>query len=61
MPVSSAVCVPAPDQQIPSGKTRIKGYAVAYGRAVARVDVSTDGGSTWKQAAVQSVTKPAVL
>lgn len=54
MPVSSAICVPGPDEQIPSGKTTIRGYAVAYGRAVVRVDVSSDGGTTWKQADLQS-------
>ena len=54
MPVSSAICVPAPDEKIASGKTTIKGYAVAYGRAVARVDVSMDGGTTWDQADLQS-------
>ena len=54
MPVSPAICVPAPDEQISIGKTTIAGYAVAYGRAVTRVDVSTDGGATWKQADLRS-------
>lgn len=54
MPVSSAICTPIPDEQLPSGKTLIEGYAVAYGRGVARVDVSTDGGNTWEQADLES-------
>jgi sulfite oxidase len=59
LPVSSAICVPAPGEQFPSGKTAIKGYAVAYGRSVARVDVSTDGGDSWNQADLE--TEPDVL
>lgn len=59
MPVSSAICIPARDDRIPSGITTIKGYAVAYGRGVARVDVSTDGGKTWGQAHLE--TEPQAL
>lgn len=42
---------PAPGARLPSGPTRISGYALAgEDRAVARVDVSADGGRSWTQA-----------
>lgn len=50
MPITSAICIPEPGDRVGEGLTRIEGYAVAYGRSVARVDVSTDGGSSWRQA-----------
>ena len=54
MPVTSAICVPGPGACVQAGPTGLEGYAVAYGRSVARVDVSTDGGNTWCQAALRS-------
>ncbi|EAR51057.1 molybdopterin oxidoreductase [Oceanicola granulosus HTCC2516] len=54
MPVTSAICLPRPDEPIPPGRTTVKGYAMAYGRKVARVDVSTDGGRSWRQAGLMS-------
>lgn len=54
MPVTSAICVPEQGASVPAGRITLAGYAVAYGRSVARVDVSTDGGTTWRQAALQS-------
>ena len=54
MPVTAAICVPGRDERIPAGATRTEGYAVAYGRAVARVEVSTDGGRNWTQALLRS-------
>jgi sulfite oxidase len=54
MPVNSAICIPENGECIKAGLIRIEGYAVAYGRSVARVDVSKDGGHTWHQAALRS-------
>lgn len=54
MPVTSAICAPEQGASVSAGRTRLEGYAVAYGRSVARVDVSTDGGNTWCQAALRS-------
>lgn len=52
LPVNSAICVPASGDVVPKGATTLRGYAMAYGRRVARVEVSTDGGATWSQAAI---------
>jgi sulfite oxidase len=50
-PVNSAICAPLPGEKLPAGRTTARGWAVAGGgRQVARVDVSTDGGRTWKSA-----------
>lgn len=54
MPVNSAICIPEQGQNVPAGITKIEGYAVAYRRAIARVDVSTDGGGTWTQASLRT-------
>ncbi|KAM7194381.1 mitochondrial sulfite oxidase [Rhypophila sp. PSN 637] len=44
-------CKPCPDQTPPAEPVAIQGYAYSGGgRAVARVDVSLDGGKTWDQA-----------
>lgn len=50
MPVNSAICVPRDGDTVSAGSLEISGYAVAYGRSVARVDLSTDGGETWRRA-----------
>lgn len=54
MPVTSAICIPEAGERISGGNVVIEGYAVAYGRTVARVDVSTDGGLTWNQATLRT-------
>jgi len=49
--VNSDVLSPADGAEVPIGPTTVTGYAFAGGdRTVARVDVSTDGGRTWRQA-----------
>ncbi|WP_375488488.1 sulfite oxidase [uncultured Jatrophihabitans sp.] len=49
--LNSAVLTPADGASVPAGPVPVSGYAFAGGdRAVARVDVSVDGGSTWIQA-----------
>lgn len=53
LPVTSAIVVPKPGDTIPkgTGTFTVKGYAVAGGgRDVVRVDVSADGGKTWRSA-----------
>lgn len=54
MPVTSAICVPEQGASLSAGRTKLEGYAVAYGRSVARVDVSIDGGKAWRHAVLQS-------
>ena len=49
--LNSAILTPADGDSVPEGPVCLTGYAFAGGeRAVARVDVSVDGGSTWTQA-----------
>jgi sulfite oxidase len=50
-PVNSVICSPAAGGRLPAGRVTVRGWAVAGGgREVARVDVSVDGGATWKTA-----------
>jgi len=53
MPLTSAICEPARHARFAPGRTVVRGYAVASGRDVVRVDVSGDGGRSWGQAALQ--------
>ncbi len=53
MPLNSAICEPAPHAKLTAGSTTLRGYAVATARAVARVDVSIDGGCIWRQAELE--------
>lgn len=49
--LNSAILTPSDGESVPSGPVSVSGYAFAGGdRAIARVDVSIDGGSTWAQA-----------
>ncbi len=53
MPLNSAICEPAPHATLQAGATAVRGYAVATARGIMRVDVSADGGRTWKQAELE--------
>lgn len=49
--LNSEILSPRDGDAVPAGPTEVRGWAFAGGdRYVARVDVSTDGGSTWTQA-----------
>lgn len=49
--VNSAICHPQGGAVLKSGPVVVRGYATAGGgRMVSRVDVSSDGGATWRQA-----------
>ena len=49
--VNSEILVPDDGTSIPAGPFTIRGYAFAGDdRGIARVDVSLDGGATWRQA-----------
>jgi sulfite oxidase len=51
VPVNAIVCEPREGAVLPAGRVRVAGVAVAGGgRAVARVDLSADGGRTWRSA-----------
>jgi sulfite oxidase len=50
-PVNSVTCTPPAGARLPAGAVTARGWAVAGGgREIARVDVSVDGGATWKSA-----------
>ena len=53
LPLNSAICEPAPHATLQPGPVMMRGYATATDRAVARVDVSQDGGRTWSQAELE--------
>lgn len=53
MPLNSAICEPAPHAKLTAGSNTLRGYAVATARAVMRVDVSIDGGRSWRQAELE--------
>ena len=53
MPLNAAICEPAPGSSLPERSTTIRGYAIATDRAIARVDVSVDGGRQWSQATIE--------
>jgi sulfite oxidase len=53
MPLNAAICEPAPGASLSRGLTTIRGYAIATDRAIARVDVSVDGGHEWRQATIE--------
>ncbi|MFS0771128.1 sulfite oxidase [Sphingomonas sp. 1P08PE] len=51
MPLNAAICEPQDGGEVPAGRRMIRGYAVASGRGIGRVEVSVDGGD-WLQARV---------
>lgn len=53
MPLNAAICDPAAEARVQAGPVALKGYAVAAGRGIARVDVSADGGRNWRQAELE--------
>lgn len=51
--VNSAICRPAQDELVSSGPIRVAGYAITGGgREIERVEVSVDGGASWKSAEI---------
>ncbi|SEQ75564.1 sulfite oxidase [Faunimonas pinastri] len=53
MPLNSAICEPGPETTLPAGSTTVRGYAIATGRPIVRVDVSVNGGRDWQQATLE--------
>jgi sulfite oxidase len=59
VPVNCIVCRPAAGAAVPAGRVRVAGVAFAGGgRAVARVDLSADGGGTWTSARLFDCEEP---
>ncbi|GAA0674918.1 sulfite oxidase [Sphingomonas insulae] len=50
MPLNAAICAPVDGEHVRAGACSIAGYAVAFGRAVSRVEVSVNNGTDWVQA-----------
>lgn len=56
-PINSVICTPSPQAQLKPGTISVQGYALPPGeaeRTITRVDVSVDGGKTWKKAKISS-------
>lgn len=54
MPVKSSLTSPEDQSKITLGPTTIRGFAWAGENAIERVEVSTDGGSKWRDAQLSS-------
>lgn len=54
MPVKSIIAAPAEGATVATGDQVVAGYAWSGYGAVARVEVSTDGGDTWAEAALET-------
>ena len=59
MQVKAEIAKPLQSDKVPANSTvRIHGAAWASGSEIIRVEVSTDGGSTWKEATLLGESKP---
>jgi DMSO/TMAO reductase YedYZ molybdopterin-dependent catalytic subunit len=57
--IKAEIAKPAQSDKVPANSTvRIHGAAWASGDEIVRVEVSTDGGSTWKEATLLGDSKP---
>lgn len=57
MPLNAAICTPAAGSTLKAGSVRVSGYALPPGRpgrTVARVELSSDGGRTFRPAKITS-------
>lgn len=52
-PLNAAICQPLAGATLPHGPAEIRGYAIASGREVTRVEVSYDGGRAWHRAKLE--------
>lgn len=59
LPLNCDILYPGDGAEIPAGPLTIQGWALAGdGRGIGRVDVSFDGGHTWRQADLQPAISP---
>lgn len=59
IPVNAVICEPEQNATLPAGSISVRGYAITgAGRQIARVDLSTDGGTTWIQADLEGNPQP---
>lgn len=52
MPLNAAICEPVDGARVAAGRATLRGYAIAYDRAIGRVEVSVNGGIDWQQASL---------
>jgi sulfite oxidase len=53
MRTDSVICIPCDRERIAAGKVTVKGYAIPGGDAeITRVEISSDDGATWVEAAL---------
>lgn len=50
LPVNSTICDPADQSLLAAGRYRCRGYATAAGRGIDKVELSLDGGRSWRAA-----------
>ncbi|MBZ5725032.1 MAG: sulfite oxidase [Acidobacteriia bacterium] len=58
MPVKSCITAPEEQAKVPLGALAVRGFAWAGEQAIERVEVSTDGGSRWRDAELSSPKLP---
>ena len=54
MPLNSAILLPAEGTVVPAGTLPVRGWAISTTSPIARVEISADGGRTWKRAVLDS-------
>ncbi len=60
-PINSAIAKPMGDREVPAGRVVVHGYALPPGepgRTIQRVEVSSDGGKTWRDARLDEQSAP---
>jgi len=60
-PINAVICLPPPRAKIDKDQVRLRGYALPAGRAgavIRKVELSADGGRTWKPARLIGKTQP---
>ncbi len=58
MPVKSSITAPEDQATLPPGPVAVRGFAWAGEQAIERVEVSTDGGSRWRDAELSAPKLP---
>ncbi len=56
--VNSVICHPSTNAIIHAGHVTVQGYAITGREGVARVELSTDGGTTWTEAELTDQAQP---
>jgi sulfite oxidase len=57
--LTAAICVPPDAAQVAAGPVNVQGYALSgQGHTVARVEISADGGATWREAMIEQQDGP---